>query len=107
MRIKTRWILAIVSFVIFGYWFVQQNDYDSKSAVTSISEEFVKDELFSPTSALFSEQTMVKVSEDTWLLTGTVNSQNVFGTIVRNSYIMSIAYESDSKEYFLTYLTWE
>lgn len=53
-------------------------------------EEFIKDKLKSPGSADFQRPTSTSAGADTWKVSGTVDSQNSFGGVVRNSYVCTV-----------------
>ena len=57
----------------------------------SMCERFVADHLKSPSTAEF--DSTATGGGDTWTVTGTVDSQNSFGAMVRNTYTCHLTYE--------------
>jgi hypothetical protein len=72
---------------------------DAYSAQMSC-EKFAKDRLLSPSSAKFSpdaETKAVSLSDERWTITGYVDSQNVYGAMLRNRYTCTVKYLGEDK----------
>lgn len=65
------------------------------SGAKGACQEFVKNRLKSPGTAKFSNETAT--SGDTWTVTGSVDSQNTFGGVVRNTYNCRTIFSGDDK----------
>lgn len=59
---------------------------DASGYVKIACHDWVKDRLKSPGPAEFSEDSVSKVNEQRYILTGAVDSQNGFGAMIRNTY---------------------
>ena len=73
-------------------------DHDAKR----VCQDFVKDRLKSPGSAEFSDVAVSHVVDD-YTVTGAVDSQNLFGAVVRNTFTCQV--RSDGDQWRLTSLT--
>lgn len=60
-------------------------------------EEFVKDRLKAPATAEFSNQRAESIGDQRWDVTGTVDSENSFGALIRSNYRCDIRYVGDDK----------
>lgn len=67
---------------------------DSGDAGTAqiMCRNFVKDQLKSPGSADFSGESPEEAGPQTWSVTGSVDSENSFGAMIRNDYVCRIRY---------------
>ena len=60
-------------------------------------EEFVKKRLKAPTTAEFSNQEHRDIGKQRWDVTGSVDSQNGFGAMIRGSYRCDLRYLGDDQ----------
>lgn len=67
-------------------------DKEDGTMAEVMCEEFVKDQLKAPATAEFSHQQHRETGEQRWDVTGTVDSENSFGALIRGSYRCDIRY---------------
>lgn len=77
------WVFLAL-FVAIGA-IVRERD-DSSGMAEYACEDFVEDRLKSPGTADFQNATVESAGSDTWLVTGTVDSENSFGATMRVDY---------------------
>lgn len=68
---------------------------DASTAQLMCENHFVKDRLLAPASAKFSpdsETQAVSLGDERWTVTGYVDSQNVYGAMLRNRYTCTVRY---------------
>ena len=74
-------------------------------AVT-IAKDFVKNLLKSPSTAHFGLPKMSKLSENTWQVSGNVDSQNGFGAMIRSFWYIEMVADPQCEDY-AKYACWE
>lgn len=90
--------LALVAAVV-AIWVVgslggdDEDDGGGEYGARDVCEQFVKDRLKSPSSADFSD-TQTTGSGDHWTVTGSVDSENSFGAMIRNTYVCEVEHTS-------------
>lgn len=87
--------IVVVSGVIGALTKGQPDRGDAYSAQLMCENHFVKDRLLAPASAKFSpdaETKTVSLGDDRWTVTGYVDSQNVYGAMLRNRYTCTVKY---------------
>ena len=96
------WAIGIV--VVFGVPGVLTKGHsdlgDACSAQLMCENHFVKDRLLSPSSAKFSpdaETKAVSLGDERWTVTGYVDSQNVYGAMLRSPYTCTVKYLGQDK----------
>lgn len=67
-------------------------------------QDFVQSKLKAPSTAKFQAASTVKVSAGVWAVTGTVDAQNGFGALIRNSYKCTVTVTKDATQTKLDYL---
>lgn len=72
-------------------------DVEDDIAAEVMCEEFVKDRLKAPATAEFSDQHAESIGEQRWDVTGSVDSENSFGALIRSSYRCDIRYLGDDQ----------
>ena len=72
-------------------------DADEGDAGTAqvMCREFIKDRLKSPSTADFSDESPTETGKQTWRVSGSVDSENGFGAMIRNDYVCTIRYAGD------------
>lgn len=71
-------------------------DIGDKYSAAVMCEEFVKDRLKSPVSAEFDTENGERV-KGAWRVTGTVDSENSFGALIRNDFTCVVKYAGDDE----------
>lgn len=62
-----------------------------------VCRDFVEDRLKSPSSADFSDEQSKHVRGRVWSVTGSVDSENSFGAMIRNTYVCTVRYVGDDR----------
>lgn len=75
----------------------RDGDEPTAAGARSICQRFVKDRLKSPASADFSDVTASQSGGD-WTVTGTVDSDNLFGAKVRNTFTCTVRPRSGDRD---------
>ncbi|WP_242892501.1 hypothetical protein [Actinomadura litoris] len=89
--------VALIAIFLAWAWVVRGSSSDAGGVAVSVCEGFVKKGLKAPASARFSGE---HASEDAgvWTVRGSVDSQNAFGALIRNSFSCSVRPRGDADE---------
>lgn len=68
-------------------------DLGTKKLVEKTCKESVTNQLTSPSSAKFSDVNTTKVSDTSWTSSGTVDSQNGYGAMLRSTWTCTASYD--------------
>ena len=90
-------VAGIVLLLLFVGWALQPADSEQRPGTSSddgygaevACQDFVKDRLKSPGTADFSDEEATGPGP-TWVVTGSVDSENTFGGVVRNTYSCTV-----------------
>lgn len=101
-------LLVVVAIVVIlkscsGLGETKDSNGRDETWARTVAQDIVSDRLKSPSSASFSwpNETTVSLSNDTWTVSGWVDSKNGFGSTIRSNY--TVKFESSSKsEYAYT-----
>lgn len=95
-------IVVLLMVLVVGGCAVAMNGSSDKTADESdaqyMCQQFVKDKLKSPSSAKFSNQ-VASGAGTSWTSSGTVDSQNSFGAMVRSRYSCTLSYDSSDESW--------
>lgn len=72
-----------------------EKDEGDEYSAQYICEEFVKDRLKSPATADFSDEDRSRSGPRTWVVSGSVDSENGFGAMIRNTFTCKVRYTGD------------
>ena len=88
-------ILAISPLVACSSSSGSEKDAGDEWSAQAVCEEFVKDRLKSPATADFSDEERLQMSETVFVVTGSVDSENGFGALIRNNFTCRVRYAGD------------
>lgn len=90
--VKTLTRVLAVGFVVTGLAGCAESEPSGYDSVTAevMCEQFVEQRLKSPASAEFSGQASKSLGGTKWEVTGTVDSQNSFGAMMRSAYTCTL-----------------
>lgn len=69
-----------------------EKDEADEWGAQAVCEEFVKDRLKSPSTADFSEEERLQMTDTVFVVTGAVDSENSFGAMIRNDFTCKVRY---------------
>lgn len=110
LTLETKVKITLVSaFLIFVYWVwpnSQPNEPIKRRSITQyeakyLSEEIVKENLKSPSTASFSNlrETQITQVDNGYKVSGYVDSENGFGAMIRSNYTVVVIYLPETEEY--------
>ena len=69
-----------------------EKDAGDEWSAQAVCEEFVKDRLKSPSTADFSDENREQLTDTVFVVTGSVDSENGFGAMIRNDFTCRVRY---------------
>jgi hypothetical protein len=101
---KWRYLIALGAFAVFGSLFAVlggSSDYDPDTPTDTDARfacrQFVEDRLKAPATADFTDETVTSLGGERFEVTGSVESQNSFGTTMRSDYECDLRYNGDER----------
>lgn len=101
------WVLAVLAIGVLGVVVVgllAVNAIRTPGQAKEACREGVQDQLKSPSSARFSDEEAEETGEGRYLVTGSVDSENGFGAMIRNDYACKVSETAGSwRAYSVTF----
>jgi hypothetical protein len=89
-----KWAVVVIPLLALGACSSEPYDPDNEFEAEAQCESFVEDRLKSPSTAEF--DLSASPAGSGWLVTGTVDSQNGFGAMIRGSVRCELHFEGDT-----------
>jgi hypothetical protein len=110
------WVFAVFGLgLVFFLFSLGGNSSQSESVAKQVgeidarimAENFVRETLKAPSTAKFPNErrTSNKTGENTFVISGVVDSQNSFGAMLRSDYIATLEYSQEEKGWRLLHLS--
>jgi hypothetical protein len=71
-----------------------QDDGGGEFGARDVCEQFVEDRLKAPSTADFSDTSATETGSEAWTVQGSVDSENGFGAMIRNTYVCQVRHTS-------------